>query len=69
MVVAANVTVHSVVARGDDHLFKNSYTMVSNNAETIKLFLPHYGLHYGNYRSKLVPFEEQKNIFYILKRL
>ena len=27
------------------------------------------GLHYGNYRSKLVPFEEQKNILYILKRL
>jgi hypothetical protein len=26
-------------------------------------------LHYGDYRSKLVPFEEQKNIFYILKRL
>jgi hypothetical protein len=23
------------------------------------------GLHYGDYRSKLVPFEEQKNIFYI----
>ncbi len=28
---------------------------------------PSTGLHYGNYRSKLVPFEEQKNIFYILK--
>jgi hypothetical protein len=27
------------------------------------------GLHYGDYRSKLVPFEEQKNILYILKRL
>jgi hypothetical protein len=23
------------------------------------------GLHYGDYRSKLVPFEEQKNIFHI----
>jgi hypothetical protein len=27
------------------------------------------GLHCGDYRSKLVPFEEQKNIFYALKRL
>jgi hypothetical protein len=27
------------------------------------------GLHYSDYRSKLVPLEEQKNIFYILKRL
>ncbi len=27
------------------------------------------GLHYGDYRSKLGPFEEQKNIFYIQKRL
>jgi hypothetical protein len=26
-------------------------------------------LHYNDYRSKLVPFEGQKNIFYILKRL
>ncbi len=26
-------------------------------------------LHYGDYRSRLVPFEDQKNIFYILKRL
>jgi hypothetical protein len=26
------------------------------------------GLHYSYYHSKLVPFEEQKNIFYILKR-
>ncbi len=25
------------------------------------------GLHYGDYRSKLVHFEEQKNIFYIKK--
>ena len=23
------------------------------------------GLHYGDYRSKLVPFKPQKNIFYI----
>ncbi len=27
------------------------------------------GLHYSDCRSKLVPFEEHKNIFYILKRL
>jgi hypothetical protein len=27
------------------------------------------GLHYGDYCSKLVNFEEQKNNFYILKRL
>ncbi len=26
------------------------------------------GLHYGDYLPKLVPFEEQKNIFYIIKR-
>ncbi len=26
------------------------------------------GLHYCDYLPKLVPFEEQKNIFYILKR-
>jgi hypothetical protein len=26
------------------------------------------GLHYVDYRSKLVPFDEQKNILYILKR-
>jgi hypothetical protein len=25
------------------------------------------GLHYGGYRSKLVHFEEQKNIFYVEK--
>ncbi len=28
-----------------------------------------FGLHYGDYRSKLAPFKEQKKIFYILKRL
>jgi hypothetical protein len=27
-----------------------------------------FGLHYGDYRSKLVPFEEQNNIFCILKK-
>jgi hypothetical protein len=27
------------------------------------------GLHYGDYRSKLVHFEEQKNIFFVLKGL
>jgi hypothetical protein len=26
------------------------------------------GLHYGDYRSKLAPFEAQKNIFYTLKK-
>jgi hypothetical protein len=32
---------------------------------------PHFkvGLHYADYRSKLVPFEEQKNIFYFKKTL
>jgi len=25
-------------------------------------------LHYGDYRSKIVHFESQKNIFYVLKR-
>ncbi len=32
--------------------------------------LKHYfkaGLHYGDYHSKLVPFEEQKNMLYIKK--
>jgi hypothetical protein len=27
------------------------------------------GLHYGDYCSKLMPFEDKKNIFYFFKRL
>jgi hypothetical protein len=39
------------------------------NAITAAVAKVRVDLHYGNYRSKLVPFEEQKNIFFILKRL
>ncbi len=39
---------------------------LENSAQVLTLKVD---LHYGDYHSKLVPFEEQKNISYIFKRL
>jgi hypothetical protein len=38
-------------------------TAISSTTVTVTATVK-IGLHYGDYRSKLVPFEAQKNIFY-----
>ncbi len=43
--------------------------MLSAACFTVMLSVIKAGLHYGNYRSKLVHFETQINIFYVKKSL
>ncbi len=51
------VQIAEITRHGQNYYFR---TVITLSREKLKV-----GLHYGDYRSKLVPFEEHKNIFYI----